>query len=68
MAAGGGKADLQDRIEIRVDPDAEPADWDRAVAQFLLACVCRQATIALGRAGSEPADLNRTSAADDSDG
>lgn len=32
-------ADLQDRFSFEVDPDTEPADWDLAVARFLLAVV-----------------------------
>ena len=34
-----GEQDLLDRFAVAVDPDAEPADWDRALATFLLRCV-----------------------------
>jgi hypothetical protein len=56
MAAADGEADLHDRIQVRVDPAAQPVDWDRAVAQFLLAYVRRRATSTLGAAAAEVRD------------
>ena len=32
-------ADLQDLIEVQVDPDTESADWDGSLARFLLSYV-----------------------------
>jgi len=29
-------AELDDRIDLVVDKDADPADWDQALARFLL--------------------------------
>jgi hypothetical protein len=37
----GQCADLLDRLEIVIDPDAEPADFDEALAEFLLTHVRR---------------------------
>ena len=31
--------DVQDHMEITVDQDAEPADWDGSLARFLLSYV-----------------------------
>jgi len=33
------RVDLDDRLDVAVDPDADPADWDAALARFLLAFV-----------------------------
>ncbi len=35
---------LADRLTVEVDPSAEPADWDDALAKFLLSFVRKQAT------------------------
>ncbi len=35
-------ADLSELIEVRVDPDADPVDWDAALARFLLQVVRKQ--------------------------
>ena len=32
-------ADPRDRFEVVPDPDASPADWDQALARFLLVYV-----------------------------
>lgn len=48
-------ADLLDRFDILVDPDAEPADLDEALAEFLLTFVRNQST----PAGSSTADGSR---------
>ncbi len=41
--------DMLDRFDIVVDQDAEPADWDAALADFLFAIVERRiATIGSG--------------------
>ena len=39
MIAPASSADPLDRVDLVVDPAAEPADWDAAVAKFLLAFV-----------------------------
>jgi len=41
---------IDDRIDFRVDPDAEPADWDEALAAFLLRYVRSQAARSAGAA------------------
>jgi len=33
------ETDIADKFTVVVDPDAQPVDWDEAVATFLLACV-----------------------------
>ena len=40
--AGSRDADLLDRFEVVVDQDAEPADFDEAIAEFLLKIVERR--------------------------
>ena len=35
MQVVGAETDLSDRFEVVVDPDAEPADWDEALLDFL---------------------------------
>jgi len=35
-ASGRAKTDLSDGIDIAVDQNAEPTDWDDALAEFLL--------------------------------
>lgn len=46
--------DLRDRIEVRVDPDADAVDWDTVVARFLLRYVrSQQATRSAGTAEAE---------------
>jgi len=49
-------ADLHDRFDFEVDPDAEPADWDRVVAKFLLALVRKKATVSVDSAAAVAVD------------
>ena len=42
----GNNSDLPDRFEVIVDRDAQPADLDDALADFLLACVKRESLVA----------------------
>lgn len=42
----GNNSDFPDRFEVVVDPDAQPADWDDALADFLLAYVKRESSVA----------------------
>ena len=42
MQRVGSDLDLLDRFEVGVDQDAEPADWDEAVAEFLLRVVYKR--------------------------
>lgn len=58
MAARADKTNLGDRIVVRVDPAAEPADWDAALAVFLSAFVRQQATRSAGTAAAVAADDN----------
>ena len=39
MRIVGNNSDLTECFEVVVDQDAEPADWDDALANFLLAVV-----------------------------
>jgi hypothetical protein len=41
-------ADLSELVDVRVDPEAEPADWDQALAKFLLAVVRKRSRSAPG--------------------
>jgi len=56
-------ADISDRIEVVVDPEAEPTDWDQALAVFLLRYVRSQAISTANAAAAEPVDHNSTTAA-----
>lgn len=51
-------ADLADRIEVEVDPSADPVDWDQALAVFLLRYVRSQATRSAGTAATVAVDHN----------
>jgi hypothetical protein len=51
---------LVDRLAVEVDPDADPVDWDQALAVFLLAYIRQQAA----GAAEAGADRNITSAAE----
>ena len=53
-------ADLETRISFAVDPDAEPADLDAAVARFLLAMVRSPSCDASGVESTQSSD-NSTS-------
>ena len=39
----GNNSDLTERFGVIVDQDAEPADWDDAIADFLLAVIREEA-------------------------
>ena len=39
----GNNSDLTEQFEVVVDQDAEPADWDDALADFLLAVIREEA-------------------------
>lgn len=51
--------DLADRLTVEVDPSADAADWDQALAVFLLKFVRKQATRSAGTAAVEVARLER---------
>lgn len=42
MIAPSLPADPRDRFEVVLDPDADPAHWDQALARFLLVFVRKQ--------------------------
>lgn len=44
---------LDDRIEVVVDPDSDPVDWDQALAVFLLRYARSQAARSAGTAAVE---------------
>jgi len=53
-------SDLQDRFVVEVDPTAEPADWDLALARFLLRVVRKQAARSAGTAAAVQATTDQT--------
>ena len=50
---------LADRLDVVVDPDADPVDWDAALAKFLLSYVRAQATRSAGTPEVEVDHLER---------
>lgn len=46
---------LADRLDVAVDPSATPADWDQALAVFLVRYVRSRATRSAGTATAEQA-------------
>ena len=48
--------DIIDRIAIVVDHDAESADWDAAIAKFLLAYIRQKPISTVESAATEPVD------------
>lgn len=55
----GGPSDPLERFEVVVDRDAEPADWDDALACFLLAHVKRQRSTHTGASTAGEGDQDR---------
>ncbi len=49
-------AKLDDCLDVQVDPDASPADWDRALAKFLLAYVRTKSRSTPGPSAAEQAE------------
>lgn len=49
-------------LDVAIDPSADPADWDDALATFLLAFVRKQAASAVDTASAGPVVLSLTSA------
>lgn len=62
MMRAAAAPDLVDRLTVEVDPSAEAADWDQALAVFLLRYVRSQATSTVGTAAAVAVDHNSTSA------
>ena len=44
MRAVSSDPDYLDRFKVVIDPDAEPVDWDEALAEFLLRLVEQRGT------------------------